>query len=118
VQHEQILNLTRGTVLGRSVGRADNLWTRFVGLLGRGGLAEGEGLHIVPCSSVHMFCMRFPLDAIYLDGSFRVVKTVPNLRPWRISAARRAKSVLELPAGTIARSRTEPGDQLGAAAAA
>ncbi len=110
----QILNLTRGSSLGREIGVADNPWTRFMGLMGKGSLPEGRGLHIVPCSSVHMFFMRIPLDVVYLDAGMRVVKTVPNLKPWRISfGAKGAKSVLELPAGTIQRSRTEPGDQLG-----
>ncbi len=111
----QILNLTRGTTLGREIGVADNLWTRFMGLMGKGSLAEGHGLHIMPCSSVHMFFMRMPLDVIYLDAGMRAVKIVPNLKPWHISfGAKGAKSVLELPVGTIQRARTEPGDQLGA----
>lgn len=114
---QQIVNETRGTVLGDRVRRADNMLTRFLGLMGRGGLPEGEGLHIVPCSSVHMFFMRFPLDIVYLDGAMRVVKAVPDLRPWRISAGRGSKSVLELPAGTIARSGTAAGDQLAARSA-
>lgn len=114
----QVLNLTRGTVLGRHIRRADNLWSRGVGLLGRGGLAEGEGLHIVPCGSVHMFFMRFALDIVYLDRDLHVVKTVGNLKPWRMSLAQGAKSAIELPTGTIARSRTVIGDQLGTAAEA
>ena len=109
---ERIVNQTRGSEIGARIRRADNPWSRFVGLLGRGGLAEGEGLHIVPCSSVHMFFMRFALDIVYLDAGLRVIKTVENLRPWRISAGRGAKTTLELPVGTIARSGTQPGDQL------
>lgn len=109
---EQVINLTRGTVLGRRVRRAETPWARMVGLLGRSGLAEGEGLHLVPCSSVHMFFMRFPLDIVYVDRDLRVVKTVERLKPWRVSAARGAKSALELPVGTIARTRTARGDQL------
>ena len=114
----QIVSLTRATTLGRQIGIAGNPWTRFVGLLGRSRLAEGEGLHILPCSSVHMFFMRIPLDVVYLDAGFRVVKTVPNLRQWRISVGGKgAKSTLELPVGTIARTRTEPGDLLGSSTA-
>ncbi len=109
---ERIVNQTRGSEVGAHIRRAGNPWSRFVGLLGRGGLAEGEGLHNVPCSSVHMFFMRFALDIVYLDAGLRVVKTVENLRPWRISAGRGAKTTLELPVGTIARTYTQPGDQL------
>jgi len=114
VRTVQFINLTRGTTMGREIGVANNPWTRFVGLMGKGSLAEGRGLHIAPCSSVHMFFMRIALDVVYLDAGMRVVKTAPNLKPWRISfGAKGAKSVLELPVGTIRRSRTEPGDQLG-----
>ncbi len=109
--NERIVNATRGTVVGESIRRAANPWTRFIGLLGRGGLAEGAGLHIVPCSSVHMFFMRFALDIIYLDRSLRVVKVVERLKPWRLSAGRGAHSALELPAGTVRRTGTGPGDE-------
>ncbi len=108
---ERILNMTRSTVVAESIRRAANPWTRFIGLLGRGGLAEGEGLHIVPCSSVHMLFMRFALDIVYLDRSGRVVKTVERLKPWRLSAGRGAYSTLELPVGTVQRTGTRPGDE-------
>jgi len=109
---QRIENETRATELGGRIHVADNPWTRFIGLIGRRGLAQGEGLHIVPCGSVHMFFMRFALDIIYLDREFRVVKTVSNLRTWRLSAARGAKTTLELPVGTIARTETVAGDQI------
>jgi uncharacterized membrane protein (UPF0127 family) len=116
MQQQRVVNRTRGTVLGERIGRADNLWTRFWGLMGRGSLPEGGGLHIVPCSSLHMFFMRIPLDVVYLDGEQRVVKVVGDLKPWRISAARGAKTVLELPVGTIARTGTAPGDEIDVSA--
>ncbi len=110
----QVRNETRGTLLATAAWRADNPWTRFVGLLGRSVLAAGEGLHIIPCQSVHCMFMRFPIDVIYLDRQRRVVKTVPALRPFRFSSGGRgAHSVLELPAGTIAASATSAGDQIG-----
>jgi uncharacterized membrane protein (UPF0127 family) len=108
----QVWNATRGTELGGQVRPADSIWLRFIGLMGRRGLAEGEGLHIVPCSSVHMFFMRFALDLVYLDRSGSAVKLVHALKPWRLSAARGAQSVLELPAGAIDRSGTAAGDRI------
>jgi uncharacterized protein len=106
-------NLTREAALATTGRRADNPWTRLVGLLGRSGLAAGEGLHILPCKSVHCWFMRFPIDVIYLDREQRVVKTVPTLRPFRFSwGGRGAHSVLELPAGAIAATDTSIGDQV------
>ena len=46
------------------------------------------------------------------DRKNRVRKIVPNLQPWRLSCSLTARSVLELPAGTIAATRTRVGDQL------
>ena len=79
---------------------AESMWERTVGLLGRKGLAEGEGMLIADTGSVHMFFMRFAIDVVFLDRADMIVKIVPNLRPWRIAVARRARTALELPSGT------------------
>ena len=60
-----------------------------------------------------MLFMRFPIDALFLNGSGRVVRAVPDLRPWALAVgARGAKEVVELRAGTIAASGTQAGDDL------
>jgi len=82
------------------------------GLLGRSGLEDGEGLLIRPTSSIHMFFMRFSIDAVFLDRELVVRKVVPELKPWRIAVARGAKSVVELPAGEAARRGVTTGDRL------
>lgn len=91
---------------------ADTPASRGKGLLGRDSLADGSGLWIVPCSSIHMFGMRFAIDVIYLDRSQRVVKMVRDLKPWRLSAAWGAHSVVELPAGALASVDVQPHDPL------
>jgi uncharacterized protein len=91
---------------------ADSFWTRLKGLLGRRELPAGEGLLIVPTNSIHMFFMRFPIDAVFLDRESRVIAVMPDLRPWRMAARRGAKSVLELPAGEAARRGLRSGDVL------
>ena len=59
-----------------------------------------------------MLLMRFPIDALFLDRSGRVVRAVPHLRPWvPMVAARGADEVVELRAGTIAKSGTQAGDE-------
>jgi len=95
---------------------ADNALTRMKGLLGRKGLDEGEGLLIRPAGSIHMFFMRFPIDAVFLDRDLRVVKIVPDLKPWRMAGARGAKNVLEIAAGEAGRRRLEAGQLLELAA--
>jgi len=91
---------------------AETALTRMRGLLGRRELPSGEGILLKPASSVHMAFMRFPIDAVFLDGDLRVVKVAADLRPWRAAAARGAKSVLEIPAGEAARRGLNVGDRL------
>lgn len=74
---------------------------------------EGQGLWIVPSEGIHTFGMRFPIDAAYLDAKGKVLRVYHGLRPWRLAAVTlRARSVLELPAGTLERTGTEAGDVL------
>ncbi len=108
----RIANLTRQSVLAERVEVADRGAKRRKGLLGRNGLGPGEGMWIVPCESVHTFGMRFPIDLVYVDRKHRVRKVRSGVRPWRMSACLTAHSVIELPAGTVAATRTVPGDQL------
>ena len=106
-------NETRGTWLGTRIERADSSETRTHGLLGRDGLAPGEGLWIAPCEWVHMFGMKFPIDVVVLDRQDRVVGVKPDLRPGRIGPLFwGAHSTLELPVGAIAASGTAKGDRI------
>jgi uncharacterized membrane protein (UPF0127 family) len=107
-----VRNDTRKTLVAEFAEIADSSTTRQRGLLGRNGLANGEGLWIVPCEAVHTLGMRFPIDVLYLDRKRKVRKVRRVLMPWRFSMCLVAHSVLELPAGTADRSQTEPGDQL------
>jgi uncharacterized membrane protein (UPF0127 family) len=106
-------NETRGTWLGTRITAADTSEMRTRGLLGRTGLAPGEGLWIAPCEWVHMFGMKFAIDLVVLDKSGRVVGTRTDLRPGRIGPLFwGAHSTIELPVGAIAASDTRKGDQI------
>jgi uncharacterized membrane protein (UPF0127 family) len=93
---------------------ANNFLTRGFGLMSRSGLAEGEGLLLTKTGSITMFFMRFAIDALFIDRSMRVLRVAENLRPWvpAVGAPRGTESVLELPAGTAARTGTQVGDEL------
>ncbi len=109
----RVLNRRSGALLGDRVDRADTFWTRARGLLGRRGLDAGQGLWIEPCSSIHMFGMRFAIDAIFVDDARRVTRVVTRLGPWRMaSGGRGARAVLELPAGSVDVAGTRVGDGL------
>jgi uncharacterized protein len=96
---------------------ADTPWLRLRGLLGRPEPAEGEGILIRPCSSIHTMFMRYAVDAVFLDREAAVVGVVGSLRPWRFAARRRAHQVLELRAGEAARRGLRLGDRLETAEA-
>ncbi len=108
----RVTNKTRGTLLGNAIDIADSSAKRRTGLLKRTGLKPGEGLWIVPCESVHTFFMKFAIDLVYLDRSRKVRKTRSAVPPWRMSACFSAHSIIELPAGAVEQSKTQPGDEL------
>jgi uncharacterized membrane protein (UPF0127 family) len=75
---------------------------RGVGLMFRRFLEPGAGMWIAPCNGIHMFFMRFPIDALFLDKQQRVVRVYGRLGRWRVvPLVFRAHSVVELPAGTV-----------------
>ena len=91
---------------------ADSPASRMRGLLGRSELRPGEGLLLRPAASIHTCFMRFPIDAVFLDGGLRVLGISDELRPWRAASRRGARAVLELPAGESARRGLEVGELL------
>ncbi|MEW6193491.1 MAG: DUF192 domain-containing protein [Bacillota bacterium] len=108
-----MVNATRGEILAGRVEPALFFWRRLRGLLGRRSLSPGEGLLLEPCRSVHTFFMRFPIDVVFYDGAGRVVAVFPALSPFRCTPfIRSARGVIELPAGTLARTLTRAGDLL------
>ncbi len=108
-----VYNRTKETFLGIHVRVADTYFSRLVGLLGAGPLKPDAGLWIVPGNSIHTIGMSYPIDLVLLDRRQIVVGVREHVRPFSITRPRlRAYSLIELPAHTIFRSRTEPGDQL------
>lgn len=106
-------NQTRNVVLSDRTRIANTTVSRMVGLLSSRGLAEGEGLWIEPCNSIHTWFMRFTIDALFLDREGRVLKAISRMKPWRLTwITRRAVGVLELPEGCIEKTGTRVGDVL------
>lgn len=107
-----------GAIVCRSLRLGESFGQRFMGLMGRASLAEGEGLYL-PTSSIHMFFMRFAIDALFVsapraDGARRVVGMREHLPPWRgiVLPVRGAQGVVELPAGTLRVHDVQVGDEL------
>jgi len=106
-------NTTRSAVLGDRIKIAETSLSRIVGLLGQRGLDAGSGLIIYPSQAIHTVAMRFPIDVVFLDRNWRVVRLRPAMVPYRLTGiCWKARCVLELPVGVIAQSSTQVGDQL------
>ena len=108
-----VYNKSKETFLSFRVKVADSFAGRLIGLLGKRSLKPDGGVWIVPANSIHTVGMLFSFDLVMIDKDFRVVNLREMVRPFRIVLPKlRAESVIELPAHTIFRSRTEVGDQL------
>lgn len=106
-------NVTRETVLLTNARHAATFWSRFMGLMGRKSLSDGEGLVIEPGGSIHMFFMRFPIDAVFVDKEWKIVHISHSIRPWRVSRfVRHVKRTIEMPAGLCRETGTAVGDTL------
>jgi uncharacterized membrane protein (UPF0127 family) len=108
-----IYNQTKETFLSFRVKVADSIFSRLAGLLGKRSLHPDSGVWIVPANAVHTIGMLFTFDLVLIDKDFKVVGLRELVRPFKITRPNfRAESVIELPAHTIFRSRTEIGDKL------
>jgi uncharacterized membrane protein (UPF0127 family) len=100
-----------GAILATRLEPAFDSAARRRGLLGRVGL-DRSGLVLAPCSAVHTFFMRFPIDIVFTDRNGTVVKVRHDVRPWRIAGDWRAFATIELATGAIARAGTSKGHRL------
>jgi len=102
-----------GAVLAERATIAQTLIQRLVGLLAHARLEPGEGLILGRCNSIHTWFMRFPIDAVFVDGRRTVVRVYNSLPPWRMTPfVGRATTVIELPAGTALHTELAAGDQV------
>jgi len=109
----RVFNKTRNRSLIIQGRLADTFWSRLRGLLGATSLRAGEGLILVGEKSIHTLFMKFPIDVIYVDKDCRVIRSDPNMVPFRLGPfVRQSAYVLEIPVGTIAETATKTGDQL------
>jgi uncharacterized membrane protein (UPF0127 family) len=102
----------RGDVICERCFVADTMLSRARGLLGRDELRADEGLLLTPESSIHTFFMRFPIDVVFLAADLTVLSVREDVKAWRTAGYRGARSVLELPGGTVAERGVRPGDRL------
>jgi uncharacterized protein len=112
------INQTRGTVLCEQVEEATTAAARGRGLIGRTALVPRSGM-LIGCGPllalmwIHTFFMRFPIDLVFLDRGNQIIRIMPGVQPWRLTApVFGAHRVLEIEAGAAARNASRPGDQV------
>lgn len=107
------INLSNERVIAERVRTARSFFSRLKGLLGTDQLPSGEGLLIAPCSSIHMFGMRYAIDVIFFDKDLAVIGLVAAIPPGKTSKIySKALGCVELPSGTIAEVGIALGDRL------
>jgi len=92
---------------------ADTFFKRLRGLIGRNNLPQGCGLLIAPCNSIHMFFMKFDIDAVFIDKDFVIKKIVENVKTWTgLAFCFGAWAVVEFSAGEASRLNLVVGQKL------
>jgi uncharacterized membrane protein (UPF0127 family) len=105
-------NERTGMVLATHVLPAFDSASRRTGLLRHTSFPDGHAIIIAPSNAIHTFFMRFAIDVAFVAKDGRVLKIRAAVPPWRVAGALRAYAVVELPAGTLARTETRRGDRL------
>lgn len=83
---------------------ADTFWTRFKGLMGKTSeqIENMGGLLIKPCSQIHTFFMKAPIDVVYLSKDWKVVYIDESVQPFKCcKSVKGAKCLVEFPEGMV-----------------
>lgn len=97
----QVLHKETQTFLGKDIRLADNALSRMKGLMFAKEMI-GDGLLLDPANSIHNCFVRFPIDVIFINSDFKIIKIIRSFKPWRFSWIYfKATKVLELPEGCI-----------------
>jgi uncharacterized membrane protein (UPF0127 family) len=110
-----IRNVTKDTILTERIEYADTFFRRLVGLMFSD--PEDRGLVFTysyeQYISLHMFFVFYCIDVLWLNSQGEVVFLKEEFRPFTVVfPSEKARSAIELPSGTILRSRTAIGDRI------
>ena len=109
-----IFNKTRKTLLSKEYKLCKTPFSKTIGLMFR---KKPSALIFVfdkeEKVSLHMFFVFFPIDVLYLNKEKAVVEIKKKFMPFTFyNPRKKASYVIELPNGTIGKSRTSIGDIL------
>jgi uncharacterized protein len=91
----------------------ESFFARAKGLLGRQKLDVDQALWIKPCNNIHTFFMKFTIDCVFINRTYKVEKVFSRVSPFRIKGpVWKANSVIEFSEGCIEKWDIKAGDQL------
>lgn len=109
----ELYNNTINIKIASEVIISNKCFSRMKGLLGRDGLDFHKCMVIYPCNSVHTYFMKFPIDVIFLNREYKVIRVIENLKPFKASPlVRKAYYAVEMPARPDIKDIIHEGDQL------
>jgi uncharacterized membrane protein (UPF0127 family) len=109
----EIIVTWSGKTLAGDAREASGFFERLRGLLGTESLEKGRALIIRPCTGIHTFFMKYPIDALAADSRNRVLAVYHSLKPFRLTGLHhRAVFFAEFPAGTLGAAGVREGDVL------
>ncbi|MEK7581320.1 MAG: DUF192 domain-containing protein [Patescibacteria group bacterium] len=102
-------NITKKTLLSTNLKEARSTTDKILGLLRK---SNPRSLMFKTRFGIHTFLLKSAIDVLILDSQNKVV-SVKSLKPNRIFIYNPMHSlVIELPTGTIQKSKTQKGDKL------
>ena len=110
-----IINTAKNRLIAADASYCDGVFSKFVGLMfskkRKGALIfRFEKERII---ALHMFFVFYPIDVLFLDKKNIVVDKKESFMPFTFySSKRKSMCAIELPNGTIRKTKTEIGDKI------
>jgi len=110
----QIRNLTRKTLLSENAKICKSALSKFIGMMFSRPRALVFAFKEEKITSLHMLFVFYPIDVLFLDKSKKIVEIKENFMPFSFYRPKnKALYIIELPEGTIKKSKTGLGDKIG-----
>lgn len=108
----RMINQRTGETLGRSILLADSFLLRLRGYLFRSPPKSGEGILLMPCTSVHGVGLRFPLDVAALSAEGRVLRIGQLRRSSLFQGGPSCNMIVEMASESFSADRLRVNDQI------
>ena len=107
-----IINLTKNKILAQKPVAAISFCERSRGMIGRN--FDGfDAMVFDGCNCIHTLFMSIAIDVLFVSSNNVICELRKDLKPWRpFIRSGKARSVIELPAGTVEKTDTVIGDVL------